>query len=72
MLLPSLPLNVWESTKMTLHLYLQIAGKIKLTKMARKNHWWNITLFVNSQGISTQTIANGSDSFEIQINFIHH
>ena len=72
MLLPSLPLNVWESTKMTLHLYLQIAGKIKLTKMARKNHWWNITLFVNSQGISTQTIANGSDSFEIQFNFIHH
>ena len=29
--------------------------------MARKNHWWNITLFVNSKGISTQTIANGLD-----------
>lgn len=72
MQLPALPLKEWESTKMTLHLYLQIVGKIKLTSMPRKNHWWNITLFVNSKGISTQTIANGSDSFEIQFNFIAH
>ncbi len=40
--------------------------------MPRKNHWWNITLFVNPKGISTQTISNGSDSFEIQFNFINH
>ena len=72
MQLPALLLKDWLPTKMTLHLFLQIAGKIKLTKMARKNHWWNITLFVNSKGISTQTIANGTDTFEIQFNFIDH
>lgn len=72
MLLPELPLKNWLSTKMTLHLFMQIVGKIKLKKMPRKNHWWNITLFVNSKGITTQTIANGSDSFEIQFNFTNH
>lgn len=29
--------------------------------MDRKNHWWNIILFVNSNGISTQTMTNGPD-----------
>ena len=39
MQLPSLPLKEWGFIKMTLHMFLQIAGTIKLTKMARKNHW---------------------------------
>jgi hypothetical protein len=72
MTLPALPLKEWEQTKMTLHLYFQIVGKIKLKKMPRKNHWWNITLLVNSKGITTNSIVNGIESFEIQFNFKEH
>jgi hypothetical protein len=72
MQLPELPLEQWEKTKMTLHLYLQIVGKIKLKVMPRKNHWWNITLFVNAKGITTRSMFNGEESFEIQFNFINH
>jgi hypothetical protein len=70
--LPILPLKEWEKTKMTLHLFMQIVGKIKLKKMPRKNHWWNITLLVNAKGITTNTVANGAEAFEIQFNFIEH
>jgi hypothetical protein len=70
--LPALPLKEWENTKMTLHLYLQIVGKIKLKVMPRRNHWWNITLHVNARGITTNSMFNGNESFEIQFNFIDH
>lgn len=71
-MLPELPLKQWEQTKMTLHLYLQIVGKIKLKVMPRKNHWWNITLHVNAKGITTRSMHYGDHSFEIQFNFIDH
>ena len=72
MQLPQLPLKEWERTKMTLHLYLQIVGKIKLKVMPRRNHWWNITLHVNAKGITTNSMPYGAESFEIQFNFIKH
>ncbi len=70
--LPELPLSEWAPTKMTLHLFLQVAGKIKLKKMPRKNHWWNMTLFVNARGFTTNTISDGENAFEIQFNLIEH
>ena len=35
---PSLPLEEWEETKITLHLWLQIVGKVKLDLMPKRNH----------------------------------
>jgi hypothetical protein len=70
--LPELPLDEWEETKTTLHLYLQIVGKIRLKVMPRKNHWWNITLYVNARGITTRSMYHEGESFEIQLNFIEH
>ncbi|MEM8899523.1 MAG: DUF5996 family protein [Bacteroidota bacterium] len=72
--LPELPLNAWEQTKMTLHLYLQIIGKIRLALMPRKNHWWYITEYISTQGITTHGIPyeDGLHSFEINVNLIQH
>ena len=40
--LPSLPLEAWAATKDTLHLWLQVVGKIKLAYMPPRNHWWQV------------------------------
>ncbi len=72
MQLQSLPLHEWESTKMTLHLFCQIIGKVRLKQMPRKNHWWNITLYPNTKGITTDTMPYKSGCFEIQLNFLNH
>ncbi len=72
MQLPILPLNEWHKTKMTLHLYIQIAGKIRLKSMPRKNHWWNTTLYINPKGITTGLMPYENGCFEIQFNFIKH
>jgi hypothetical protein len=72
--LPELPLEAWEDCKTTLHLFAQIVGKIRLKMMPRKNHWWNVTLYVSPQGLTTHAIPYGAglDTFEIALNLVRH
>ncbi|WP_370627187.1 DUF5996 family protein [Pontibacter sp. HSC-14F20] len=70
--LPPLPLAEWEATKDTLHLYLQIVGKIRLTLMPPLNHWWHVTLYVNARGLTTGPIPYKFYTFEIDFDFIDH
>jgi len=69
---PPLPLQEWEKTKDTLHLYLQIVGKIRLALMPRHNHWWNATLYVTSRGLGTHPIPYKFYTFEIDFDFVDH
>lgn len=69
---PPLPLDAWEPTKDTLHLYLQIIGKIRLTLVPPRNHWWHVTLYLTSRGLTTGTIPYNSYTFEIDFDFIDH
>jgi hypothetical protein len=71
-LFPALPLESWQSTKDTLHLYLQIVGKIHLTLAPRRNHWWNVTFRVNSRGVGTGPIPYNNIYFDINFDFINH
>jgi hypothetical protein len=65
-----LPLAEWRETKNTLHLYLQIVGKIRLTLFPRMNHWWHVPLYVSARGLTTRAIPYGTGSFEIEFDFI--
>src|SRR5579871_2901207 len=69
---PPLPLKDWQSTCETLHLWTQIAGKIRMTLSPPLNHWWHVTLYVNSRGYTTGPIPYPSGSFEIQFDFQKH
>lgn len=71
-LFPPMPLEEWEATKDTLHLYLQIVGKIKLALMPRRNHWWNITFQVYPRGLQTGPIPFENQVFEILFDFFDH
>lgn len=69
---PPLPFKEWEATRDTLQRYIQIIGKIKLSLMPRKNHWWNIPLYVSPQGLTTHSIPYKGRSFEICLDFRKH
>ena len=71
-LFPDLPLEKWEDTKKTIHLYFQIIGKIRLAMMPKKNHWWYITLYLSSRGFTTHPIPFDHGTFEIEFDFIDH
>lgn len=69
---PEIPLDAWRPTKNTLHLYLQIVGKIRLKLHPRINHWWHVTLYVTPRGVTTGAIPTGRGSFQIDFDFRDH
>ena len=69
---PELPLEEWQDTYHTLHMWTQIVGKIRLSLAPLQNHWWNCALYVNTCGLTTSPIPYNDRTFEIQFNFVHH
>ncbi len=69
---PDLPLAAWSETYQTLHLWLQIVGKVRLATSAWVNHSWHVTLYVTSRGLTTSPMAVGARSFQIDFDFIGH
>lgn len=69
---PSLPLSAWQDTYTTLHLWLQIIGKIKLKQAPVANHWWQVPLYVTTRGITTAPIPHSSRTFQFDLDFIAH
>ncbi|SRX54439.1 DUF5996 family protein [Aequorivita sp. CIP111184] len=68
--IPNLPFESWIETRITIHIILQIIGKTRLASSPRKNHWWNITLYVSPKGFSTFNIPvnEGVGGVEIELN----
>lgn len=71
-LFPALPLEEWEDSKNTLHLFLQIVGKIRLGTFPKKNHWWHVPFYVSTRGLTTGPIPYKGIMFEIEFDFIDH
>jgi hypothetical protein len=69
---PELPLDAWQDTYSTLHMWTQIVGKVRLALSPHVNHWWEVALYVNARGLTTSAIPYNDGIFEIQFDFIHH
>jgi Family of unknown function (DUF5996) len=69
---PRLPLEQWTATYATLHLWLQIVGKIRLRQSPWMNHCWTATFYVTPRGLTTSAIPYGARQFEIEFDFIGH
>lgn len=68
----SLPLNEWQDTRDTLHLWTQIVGKIRMEMTPLVNHWWNVPLYLSPRGFTTSAIPYNGGNFEIEFDFISH
>ena len=72
-LLPELPLERWEKTKDTLHLWVQIVGKVRMASTPPRNHWWHVPLYVDVRGLTTQRMHSpGGVTFQVDFDFIDH
>ena len=70
--LPELPYDSWADTQVTLHMWTQIVGKIRLSLSPLVNHWWNVALYVTARGLTTSPMPYGSLTLEILFDFIDH
>jgi len=69
---PELPTAAWRETYATLHLWTQIAGKIRLVRSPWLNHSWHVALYVTARGLTTSPIPDGARTFQIDFDFIDH
>lgn len=69
---PALPYDAWKETNATLHLWMQIIGKIKLAQMPWTNHSWHVALHLTARGLGTGPMPHGARSFQINVDFIDH
>src|SRR5499426_113907 len=69
---PALPLEEWEDTRATLHMWTQIVGKVRLAQTPLVNHWWNVPLYVSARGLTTSAMSYEDRIFEIEFDFVNH
>src|SRR5207244_5170847 len=69
---PALPFVEWKDTAITLHMWTQVVGKIRLALSPWTNHSWHVTLYVTARGLTTSPIPHGARTFEITLDFIDH
>ena len=69
---PELPYDGWKDTCITLQLWTQIVGKIRMALAPRLNHTWHVTLYVTCRGLTTSAIPCGDRTFQIDFDFIDH
>src|SRR5580704_20943 len=69
---PALPLESWEPTRFTLHMWTQIVGKVRLALTPMVNHWWNVPLYVSPRGLTTSSMPYRDLVIEIEFDFISH
>ena len=69
---PALPFAEWRDTCASLHMWTQIAGKIRMSLAPAVNHWWHVVLYVTCRGLSTSNIPYGNGAFQIDFDLLNH
>jgi len=69
---PPLPLESWQDTYATLHMWTQMAGKVRLALSPPVNHFWSVTLYVSTCGLTTSAMPYEGGTLEIEFDFLHH
>jgi hypothetical protein len=69
---PELPYDAWAPTMETLHMKLQIIGKIRLALTRREPQWANVPLYLTARGLTTSPMWSGRAGFAIDVDLIDH
>src|SRR5258708_18605420 len=69
---PALPLEGWQETYDTLHMWTQIIGKVALATTPLSNHHWNIAFHLTSRGFETRPMVNHGHTFTAAFDFVAH
>jgi len=67
---PALPWDAWKDTCVTLHMWTQIVGKVKLRLSPFLNEWWHVALHPGARGLTTGLIPYPAGAFDATFDFI--
>lgn len=66
------PLETWQPTFDTLHMWTQVVGKIRLACGPWLNHSWGAALYLTTRGLTTSPVAYQGRAFAIDLDFVDH
>jgi hypothetical protein len=69
---PELPYDAWRDTADTLHMILQIVGKVRLALAPMEPQWGQVPLYVTARGVTTSPIPHPAGVFDIDVDLIEH
>jgi hypothetical protein len=69
---PDLPYEAWRQTRDTLHMYTQVAGKLRLALSPFEPQWANVPLYVTARGLTTSPVPFGSRTFDAEFDLFDH
>jgi hypothetical protein len=69
---PELPYEAWRPTRDTLHMYLQIVGKVRLALAPMEPQWGQVPLYVTARGLNTSPIPHPAGVFDIDVDLVDH
>ncbi|QEO15058.1 hypothetical protein FLP10_12005 [Agromyces intestinalis] len=67
---PALRVDDWTATRETLHLWLQVVGKVELASTVLVNHWWNVAYEVSARGLRTRLMHALDRPFDAEFDFV--
>jgi hypothetical protein len=69
---PELPYAEWADTLDTVHMIVQILGKVRLALSPREPEWAHITLYVSARGLTTGPVPSPVGLLEVEVDFLDH
>jgi hypothetical protein len=69
---PELPYEAWRPTRDTLHMYMQIIGKVRLALAPMEPQWGQVPLYLTARGLNTSPIPHPAGIFDIDVDLIDH
>src|SRR5690242_934337 len=69
---PPLPLEAWRDTYATLHMWMQIVGKVCLARTPLVNHFWNIAFHYTPRGLTTLPMRADDGTFTMAFDLTDH
>ncbi|MEO0998131.1 MAG: DUF5996 family protein, partial [Pseudomonadota bacterium] len=69
---PDIDYAAGAPTATTLHLWTQVAGKIRLRLAPWVNHSWHVPLYLSARGMRTGPMPYGARTLELAFDFIDH
>jgi hypothetical protein len=69
---PALPYDEWVDTLGTLHMVLQIVGKVRVALSPKEPEWAHITLYVSARGLTTGPVPSNVGLIDVEVDLLHH
>jgi hypothetical protein len=69
---PQLPYDDWADTFDTVHMVVQILGKVRVALSPKEPEWAHITLYVTARGLTTGPVPSNIGVFDVEADFLHH